>query len=58
MNCKKLPTKEEAERLQKVIENLLDVNGLHYRVECVKSPELAYINIAISIKVGGSAMIN
>jgi len=50
---KGLPSPEEAERLRRVIEDILTENGLHYRLEYVRSPELAFINfLEISIKVG------
>ena len=48
-----LPTLEDAQKLVRVIETILTENNLHYRIEYVRNPDLAFINFSdISIKVG------
>ena len=44
-------TTDNAIKIQKEIENILTNNDIHYKVELVRSPELKFVNIAISIKI-------
>lgn len=44
-------TEPEAVSLQEKIEGMLQPNETHYRTEKVRSPNLKFININISIKV-------
>lgn len=44
-------TKTKAENIQLQIEEILKSNDIHYKTEIVRSPNLKFINIMISIKV-------
>ena len=44
-------TTDNAIKIQKEIENILTSNNIHYKVELVRSPELKFVNITISIKI-------
>ena len=44
-------TTPEALKIQKEIENILNKNKVYYKSEYVKSPDIKFINIVISIKV-------
>lgn len=44
-------TESQAVKIQEQIENLLVRNGVHYKIEYVRTSELKFINFNISIKI-------
>ena len=44
-------TKDKAVELQKRIQDILEKNDIHHKIEYVQSPRLKFINMEISIKI-------
>jgi len=43
--------KNQAETVSRQIEDLLKKNEIHYKIQIVRSPNVRFINLEISIKV-------
>lgn len=44
-------TKQQAFEIQRQVEAILKNNGIHFKIELVRSPDLKFINIEASIKI-------